>query len=116
MIDPDNYDCVKCGACCVSDYDAPDYAHVSTEEAEEFWTRDLDSLLYEERTYGAPALSMKTRYDPQGNCRCAALSGTVGKQVSCSVYDIRPNVCRRFEAGSSVCDSARKAAFGLSLK
>ncbi|MDD4912301.1 MAG: YkgJ family cysteine cluster protein [Sideroxydans sp.] len=28
--------------------------------------------------------------------RCAALEGEVGKQVSCSIYDNRPNTCREF--------------------
>ena len=116
MVDLDNYDCQNCGACCVSDFDAPDYVHVSNEEAEPFWERDLGKLLYEERTYGAPAMSMRTREDECGNCRCIALSGTVGKDVSCSVYDIRPNVCRNFEPGTDVCDYARQLAFGVSKR
>ena len=116
MIDIDDYDCQRCGACCVSDFESVDYVHVSLEEAEAFWEQDLGNLLYEERTYGSPALSLRTASDSCGNCRCIALAGTVGKSVSCSVYEIRPKVCRSFEPGTDVCDYARQIAFGVSRR
>lgn len=116
MVDPDDYDCTKCGACCVSDFDSVDYVGITMEEAEEFWERDLGRLLYEERKFGTPMLSMRTKPDPVGNCRCIALDGDVGKRVTCSVYDIRPSACRNFEPGTAVCDYARKLTFGVSLR
>ena len=116
-MDLDDYDCQHCGACCISDYDAEDYVHVTNEEAEDFWERKLGKLLHEERTFGgSPMLSMRTKHDRTGNCRCIALRGTIGKKVHCSVYDIRPSVCRGFTPGSNVCDYARQIAFGVSLK
>lgn len=116
MIDPDNYDCTRCGACCVSDFDAVDYVHISTEDAEPLYADDLEHLIYVERKFGAQQLSMKTAYDSRGNCRCIALDGKVGEEVSCSIYDIRPSVCRKFQPGTDVCDYARQLAFGLSPK
>lgn len=50
--------------------------------------------------------------------RCIALSGEVGKHVSCSIYEQRSSPCREFEASwengeqNLDCDAAR-AAFGL---
>lgn len=29
--------------------------------------------------------------------RCVALSGTLGEQVACTIYELRPTPCREFE-------------------
>lgn len=42
-------------------------------------------------------------------CRCIALEGVVGRFVQCGVYEVRPEACRRFKAGSQLCLEARKA-------
>lgn len=39
--------------------------------------------------------------------RCAALTGRVGEQVACGIYEWRPSPCREFEAGSDACARAR---------
>ena len=39
--------------------------------------------------------------------RCSALRGELGRSVECSVYEDRPAVCRRFEAGSEGCLKSR---------
>ncbi len=44
--------------------------------------------------------------------RCAALSGQVGKHTACTIYDIRPDVCRACEPGDEACLIARRH-FGL---
>jgi len=116
MIDPDDYDCVRCGACCVSDYDAVDYVHLNQDDLNRLDPDEYDFYVYTDATYGRTQCSMQTARDSQDNCRCKALEGTVGKQVSCAIYDRRPKVCRRFAAESFACDSARKAAFGVSLR
>jgi uncharacterized protein len=40
--------------------------------------------------------------------RCAALSGVVGEQVRCGIYEWRPGPCRELEAGSDACQRARR--------
>jgi len=45
-----------------------------------------------------------TDYSPP---RCAALSGQVGKQATCGIYEWRPSPCREFEEGSDACQRAR---------
>lgn len=45
--------------------------------------------------------------------RCAALTGEVGKATACSIYAIRPIVCRDCLPGDDACQIAR-AAHGLS--
>lgn len=39
--------------------------------------------------------------------RCVALTGRVGEQVACSIYERRPSPCREFEAGDYACNKAR---------
>lgn len=44
--------------------------------------------------------------------RCAALAGEVGVSASCTIYDVRPDVCRTCQIGDHECQTAR-AAHGL---
>ncbi len=39
--------------------------------------------------------------------RCAALTGRIGVQAGCGIYEWRPSPCREFSEGSAACDSAR---------
>ncbi|MBL1257301.1 YkgJ family cysteine cluster protein [Methylocystis sp. Sn-Cys] len=92
--------CTACGACCanfrVSFYWA---------EAPE---RGLPEALY------AP-LNATMAHMIGTNCRhprCAALSGEIGRETRCAVYDARPSPCRSVEPGDDKCRQAR-AAYGL---
>lgn len=44
--------------------------------------------------------------------RCTALTGTVGEQVGCSIYALRPAPCHELAEGSDGCNRAR-AKLGL---
>ena len=44
--------------------------------------------------------------------RCAALTGKLGDEVGCGIYEWRPSPCREFEEGSDACNRAR-SRFGL---
>jgi hypothetical protein len=44
--------------------------------------------------------------------RCCALVGEVGVATSCSVYELRPDVCRECQPGDDACAMAR-SRFGL---
>lgn len=39
--------------------------------------------------------------------RCAALTGQIGQQVACGIYEWRPSPCHELEAGSFACNKAR---------
>ena len=39
--------------------------------------------------------------------RCAALTGKIGIQASCGIYEWRPSPCRELEMGSDACQRAR---------
>lgn len=41
--------------------------------------------------------------------RCIALSGRVGKEVTCTIYEKRPEICRVMALGSWACVEMRRA-------
>ena len=89
--------CQACGACCAYSSNWPRF---STEEDAAL---DLiPSELINERGSG-----MRCDAD-----RCAALKGDIGKTTSCSIYAVRPEVCRTCMPGDAECTMARRK-FGL---
>lgn len=45
----------------------------------------------------------------QKNPRCVMLTGEIGQQVSCSMYELRSSSCKEVQAGDSQCLKARTA-------
>ena len=85
--------CQSCGACCSFSSDWPRF---STECDEE-----LDRI---------PAALVNVRLSGM-RCtgeRCNALDGKVGAATRCTIYDIRPAVCRTCQPGDEECLMARR--------
>jgi Fe-S-cluster containining protein len=93
-------DCVKCGACCVSEYDLDTYVDVEPHEAKLIPARMLL------RRHGFS--SLKTKETRLGYVVCTALMGSLGKRVRCAIYEHRPGVCRSFKPGSRPCLESRR--------
>jgi Fe-S-cluster containining protein len=93
------YDCRKCGACCSYKWSWP------------VLKRDLSDA------GGIPKSMIRDDYPIMKTTknRCIALSGEVGKFVSCTVHDCKPFSCKNFEPGSALCLEARNAA-GIQTK
>jgi len=101
--------CLTCGACCafyrVSFY-WRERDDSQPEGVPEEWREDLN------------AFRCVMKGTNQSNPRCIALSGTIGKQVFCEIYERRPSVCRELEPSyknghpEPKCDRAR-SAYGL---
>ena len=85
--------CQSCGACCSYSENWP-----------RFTTEDDAALDLIPETLVNDRLSGK-RCD--GN-RCAALSGKVGEATACTIYAVRPEVCRTCMPGDPECAMARK--------
>lgn len=95
-------DCRSCGACCAPQRNDALYVGVTPLDVQRLtprWRREHishDAIL--------------TKLDPVGRCVCVALRGAIGRQVSCSIYERRPDECRRLLAGSRDCLDARRQA------
>ena len=94
--------CQSCGACCAS-FRVDFSVHESEEEG-----GSVPAGLC------VPVTSSlrRMRGTDHARPRCAALSGRIGEQVGCGIYEWRPNPGRDFEEGSDACQRAR-ARHGL---
>lgn len=93
-------DCLTCGACCCNP------AENRAEGFRDWVALDPRDLLLRRRAAqrlvvfnadGEPHLRL------DGDGRCVALRGSVGRRVFCSIYEIRPRACRRVEPGDARC-------------
>ena len=89
--------CQTCGACCAYDATWPRFSTESDEELDRIPAAFIAPTQSGMRCVGA---------------RCSALLGEVGVAVSCSIYAVRPIVCRTCVMGDDECRTAR-AAHGL---
>ncbi len=93
--------CVECGACCRTA--EPLRAFIPLTRAD---VRRLP-VLYQTAITTSDSGYDYLRTGPDKR-RCVALTGTIGKEVSCDMYDDRPDVCRRYERGGWQCLQVRK--------
>lgn len=89
--------CLTCGACCAYSANWPRFS-LETDEA----LARIPPTLVNDRQSGMRCIGD----------RCSALDGTVGESTKCSIYELRPEVCRACEAGDTECNLARRR-FGL---
>lgn len=87
-----SFDCQRCGACCAYSADWPRFAM----ESEARIAQIPEAFRDDENG--------RMRCD--GN-RCSALTGAVGRQVACAIYDARPDVCHDCQPGDDACREAR---------
>lgn len=82
-------DCLTCGACCSAGPDTVDLVpQVDDQVPEVFRTND--------------GRHMRTLFG-----KCLALRGIPDCRVYCAIYELRPLVCRSFEAGGEGCRRIR---------
>ena len=85
--------CQACGACCSYSQNWPRF---TTED-------DADLDLIPEKFVNDRLSGMRCDGD-----RCSALSGKVGEATACTIYAVRPEVCRTCMPGDPECAMARK--------
>ena len=86
-----SFDCICCGACCAFSESWPAFIG------------DGDSAGIPDELIDFDHRRMQCYGD-----RCSALVGEIGSGAHCSVYEIRPLVCREFQAGSEDCIMVRR--------
>jgi uncharacterized protein len=89
--------CQACGACCGYSSNWPRF---STED-------DADLELIPSEFVNERSSGMRCEGD-----RCAALKGRIGEATACTIYAVRPEVCRTCMPGDAECTMARKK-YGL---
>ena len=87
------YNCQACGACC--DY-SPLWPRFSLESEAEIALIPTDYIARDEG-------GMRCT----GN-RCVALAGVIKERVACTIYAVRPHVCRACMPGDDACHMARE--------
>ena len=90
--------CTQCGVCCASFR-----VDFSVQELNEQGGTVPDGLAVE-----VNATIARMRGTDHVPSRCAALTGKLGHQVACGIYEWRPSPCREFEEGSDACQRARQ--------
>lgn len=112
----DSLDCQRCGACC---------CNLPSNQAEGFidWVEieprapllrraDLVKKLVRFSDDGTPHLRQVSGAQRGATMSCIALRGALGRDVSCSIYHLRPQPCRTVQPGDGSCLEAR-AAHGI---
>ena len=102
--------CQRCGLCCrhpLIKADGPitansDLTYQATERIIYRWWHGYEQTDEETGYWMRRTFRKKSR--------CIALSGTLGRNVTCSIYDDRPSACRSFEPGSDACIRLRERA------
>jgi len=94
--------CQQCGACCAAF--RVDFHPAELAGGEFAWGQGVPVEL----TVAVTAQLVRMRGTDAASPRCAALSGTVGEQVACSIYAERPSPCREFDTTHDACAKARR--------
>lgn len=97
--------CLACGACCVR------------YRASFHWSEadDAEGAVPVGLTDDLGPFRRVMRGTDTSDPRCVALEGTVGVEVRCAIYELRPSVCRDFTPSwadgrpNDMCDRARSA-------
>jgi Fe-S-cluster containining protein len=90
--------CQQCGACCASFR-----VDFSVHELDESGGHVPSGLAVEVNDH-----LCRMRGTDHVPSRCAALTGQLGQQVACGIYEWRPSPCREFAQGSDACLRARQ--------
>jgi len=100
------YDCVACGACCYNPNDNRDLNYIDYIEIE------MDDRIMRKPDLVRRLVVLDDDLIPHMKLdrhqRCSALTGRLGVKVGCSIYHDRPDICKRFTAGSKKCKELRK--------
>lgn len=102
-------ECRTCGACCVGSKADGDFVPVTALDRRRLPSKygkklhDVEPV--EDGPYGFGLKSFGA------HDACVALKGTLGKDVHCDIYDVRPVFCRTFERGSPECRRRRAELF-----
>ena len=110
-------DCQSCGICCSPEASSrdgcygADYVEVTNRDLKRMSKALSAEEIGDRVSIGMDDNSCMKLVPKNGMERCAALTGRIGRSCACSIYEVRPGVCREFKPGSEECLEARKNYF-----
>jgi Fe-S-cluster containining protein len=101
-----DFDCTRCGACCANSDENRREGYLDYVQIEPHAPlRRKPELM---RRFAVVNEQGETHLRLDGDQRCSALRGALGRRVWCEIYELRPAGCRRVERGSAACLTARR--------
>lgn len=97
-------DCQTCGGCCAC------FPYIGVRPSEEVPKEKYWDITAEGKD-GEIVVDRFLKRNGE-NFACQSLAGKIGENVSCTIYENRPRICRNFEAGSDKCHAVRRS-YGL---
>ena len=94
--------CQTCGACCVSF--RVDFHPAELSGGAFAWGMGVPPEMTVPVTPAIVRMAGTDAAEP----RCVALAGTIGNNVSCTIYDGRSSPCREFDTEHAACHRARQ--------
>ena len=102
-------DCRRCGICCTSLTWGETYVNLTPEDERRLGKRYVRLYVISSEIRTRPTLNRTGPLKGVEDCRCVSLRGSIGKQVSCSIYEKRPDVCRKaLKPGDRQCREVRR--------
>jgi hypothetical protein len=102
-------DCQTCGLCCVSLEDQEEYCNVDEKDKARLGKRFVRLNVVNDAIKTVWRVQRSGPLKGAEACMCAALRGSIGKRVRCSVYEVRPKVCHTaVKPGDRTCLQVRR--------
>lgn len=102
--------CRSCGACCIAPYDQETFANVTPADEKRIGQQLVRLHVVDGELRTQWRAQRSGPFSGWEMCTCTMLRGSVGRQVSCRIYERRPAVCRTaVKPGDRVCRMLRAA-------
>lgn len=102
-------DCLKCGICCTSLTWEETYVNLTPKDEERLGKRYVKLHVINGEIRTRPKINKSGPLQGVEDCRCASLRGSIIKKVRCSIYEKRPDVCRKaLKPGDRQCIAVRQ--------
>lgn len=111
----DPFDCQACGRCC---FGKREHVQVFAHDAETLGAERTARLVAPATRHSVASPGRPSEPEPfmkMVDGHCIALEISEDRRYACSVYEVRPTICRAFQVGSASCLETRAAA-GLSIE
>lgn len=109
MTEHSAYDCRKCGICCTSLTWEDTYVNLTPTDEKRLGKHYVRLNVINGEIRTRPTVNKAGPLKGAEDCRCVSLRGSLGKQVSCAIYEKRPDICKKaLKPGDRTCRQIRR--------